>query len=93
MSASETDQRRFKSLHGFALTLIDQLVAQFAVERVEGYDLDPEWQSGERVRPSVCLTPHDAGAAPVTFHFSGFPGGRPLKLKPPHSWQDSESVS
>jgi hypothetical protein len=68
-----TDPERFAALHEFADKLLNRLEAEFAVERTEGYGLDPELESGELARPSVRLTPADADAAPILFNFYVFP--------------------
>lgn len=68
-----TNPERFAPLHEFADALLNRLEAEFAVERVEDYGLDPELKTLELARPSVRLTPEDADAAPVLFKFTVFP--------------------
>ena len=68
-----TNPERFAPLHEFADALLNRLEAEFAVERVEDYSLDPELKTLELARPSVRLTPEDADAAPVLFKFTVFP--------------------
>ena len=68
-----TNPERFAPLHEFADALLNRLEAEFAVERVEDYGLDPELKTLELARPSVRLTPEDADAAPVLFKFTTFP--------------------
>ena len=69
-----TNPERFRPLHGVALTLLEQLHASFNAERVEGYGLDSELESGALSRPSVRLIPDDPKAAPLTITFTTFPG-------------------
>jgi hypothetical protein len=69
-----TNPERFRPLHGVALTLLEQLHASFNAERVEGYGLDSELESGALARPSVRLIPDDPKAAPLTITFTTFPG-------------------
>ena len=68
-----TNPERFAYLHEFAGELLGRLEATYAVERTEGYGLDPELESGELAQPSVRLTPADADAAPIIFNFYVFP--------------------
>jgi hypothetical protein len=69
-----TNSERFRPLHDFALTLLAQLHASFAVDRMEGYGLDTELEVGGLVRPSVRLVPRDAKPAPLAVAFTTFPG-------------------
>ena len=69
-----TNPERFAYLHEFADELLNRLEAEFAVERVEDYGLDPELKTLELARPSVRLTPEDADAAPILFKFTALPG-------------------
>jgi Family of unknown function (DUF6226) len=69
-----TNPERFRPLHGVALTLLEQLHASFNAEKVEGYGLDSELESGALARPSVRLIPDDPKAAPLTITFTTFPG-------------------
>jgi Family of unknown function (DUF6226) len=71
-----TNPERFRPLHGFALTLLTQLVATFEVGQTEGYSLDNDLKVGDLARPSVRLVPHHSKAAPVTVSFTTFPGLR-----------------
>jgi hypothetical protein len=68
-----TNPGRFQPLHRSALAHLDRLQESFDVERVEGYDLDPELERVELARPSVRLTPADPGAAPIVVLFTAFP--------------------
>jgi hypothetical protein len=63
-------------LHGFALTLLDELHGSFEVERVEAYGLERELEDRVRglARPSIRLVPTDRRAAPLTVVFTVFPG-------------------
>ncbi|MDA1128514.1 MAG: DUF6226 family protein [Chloroflexi bacterium] len=71
-----TNPERFAPVPEFAGELLNRLEAEFAVERTEGYGLDPELESGELARPGVRLTPADADAAPIIIIFTAFPGLR-----------------
>ena len=66
---------RFAGLHAIADALISHLEGTYAIDVREDPALagdlllpDPD------VRRAVRLTPHHAGAAPLTFVFTGFPG-------------------
>jgi len=67
-----TNPERFQTLHRAALELVDRLVSEFEVERVDGTDLDPEgaelWPGSRATR----LMP--ATGAPLTITFTPFPG-------------------
>jgi len=71
-----TDPERFRPLHGFALTLLDELQGSFEVERVEAYGLERELEDRVRglARPTIRLVPADRRAAPLTVVFTAFPG-------------------
>jgi hypothetical protein len=58
-----TNPERFASLHPAALAQLQQLQEQFAVERVEGYDLAQDLTQVDLARPSVKLIPADSKAA------------------------------
>lgn len=64
---------RYSVLHGAATELIENLVEHFAVERVDGVDLDTRaavmWPGSRAVQ----LIPADAGAT-VVVTFTSFPG-------------------
>ena len=68
-----TNPERFAYLPEFAGALLDRLEAEYFVERVEDYGLDPEMETVELARPSVKLTPVDADAAPILLSFTAFP--------------------
>ncbi len=69
-----TNPERYAVLHDHALRLLRDLESRFDVERVEGYDIDPDLEPPEPARPTVRLEPIDPGAAPVTIAFTRFPG-------------------
>ena len=69
-----TNPERFLSLHEAALRLLERLEADFDVERMEGYDIDPELEQGKVARPTMKLAPSDPDAAPMIIVFSDFPG-------------------
>lgn len=71
-----TNAERFGPLHDVAFRLLDQLEATFAVERLEGYGLDPELENVNLVHPTVKLLPQDPQAAPMVVVFTAFPGLR-----------------
>ncbi|HEY8549522.1 MAG TPA: DUF6226 family protein [Vicinamibacterales bacterium] len=70
-----TNPERFSPLHRDALDLLDSLVREFDVERIERHGLDPFLEEGGVRRPSIRLAPPD-GAAPLVVAFTGFPGLR-----------------
>ena len=76
-----TNPERVRPLHDFALMLLAQLDASFAVDRIEGYGLDSELEVGDLARPSVRLVPRDSKAAPLAVAFTTFPG---LKVRAGH---------
>jgi hypothetical protein len=71
-----TNPERFRPLHDFALTLLAQLHASFAVDRIEGDGPDSELAIGDFARASLRLVPRDSTAAPLAVTFTTFPGLR-----------------
>lgn len=69
-----TNPARFQPLHEFATELLRQLEADFDVQRLEGYGLDPELENAELGQPTVRLTPLQSSAAPIVVAFTAFPG-------------------
>jgi hypothetical protein len=68
-----TNPERFEPLHQAALAHLQRLQEQFAVERVEGYELDQQFTPVELARSSVKLIPADSKAAPIAIAFTSFP--------------------
>lgn len=71
-----TNPERFRPLHGAALQLLSHLEATYAVNRLEGYQLDDELEKGDLALPTIKLVPQDLDAAPITVVFTAFPGLR-----------------
>ena len=69
-----TDPDRFQPLHDAATELLERLEREFAVERLEGPDVDDELGRKSLARPAIRLTPHDPQAAPIVVAFTEFPG-------------------
>ena len=66
---------RFAGLHAIADALISHLEGTYAIDVREDPALAGDLLlSHPDVRRAVRLTPHHAGAAPLTFVFTGFPG-------------------
>ena len=65
-----TNPERFQPLHDAATELLDRLEREFAVERLEGPDVDDELGRRSLARPAIRLAPHDPQAAPISgcFH-------------------------
>lgn len=70
-----TNPQRYRILYAVAEELLDQLVAQYDVERVEGgAALDEELARGVDVRRVVRLAPKAERGASLTVAVTGFPG-------------------
>ena len=70
-----TNPERFRPLHATMLEIIGRLENDYEVKRTVGYGLDEELESRlDLARPSIRLSPRDAGAAPIGVTFSTFPG-------------------
>ncbi len=69
-----TNPERFQPLHDAATELLDRLEREFAVERVEGHDVDDELGRESLARPPIRLVPHDPQAAPIVVAFTELPG-------------------
>ena len=69
-----TNPERFQPLHAAATELLDRLEREFAVERIEGHDVDDELGKESLARPLIRLVPHDPQAAPIVVAFTEFPG-------------------
>ena len=71
-----TNPERFRPLHDFALTLLEQLHTSFDADRVDGHGFGRDLEVGDLARPSVRLVPRDSKAAPLAVAFTTFPGLR-----------------
>jgi hypothetical protein len=72
-----SNPRRFALLHEVAAELLNRLVREFDVERVEAYGIDAALEHGYALSlPTVMLRPVDNAAAPLCVAFTGFPGLR-----------------
>jgi hypothetical protein len=69
-----TDPERFRPLHGAVLELASELRRRFVVEVHEGSALDCQFQDVGIERTGLRLVPASAGAAPLDFAFTSFPG-------------------
>ncbi|TFV95305.1 DUF6226 family protein [Leifsonia flava] len=69
-----SDPGRYRSLHAFALALLDDLEAEFEVSRDEGLELAGGMDTGVSVVRAIRLTPDMEGAASVTVCLTDFPG-------------------
>ncbi len=69
-----TNPERFLPLHTLALVLVDQLTADYDVERTQAFALPPDMRPFEHARPPVTLTPLASEAAPIAIGFTSFPG-------------------
>ncbi|MBC7788885.1 MAG: hypothetical protein H7Z74_02970 [Anaerolineae bacterium] len=69
-----TNPERFLPLHALALALVDQLTADYDVERTEAFALLPDMQPFEYSRPPVTLMPLASEAAPIAIAFTAYPG-------------------
>lgn len=69
-----TAAERFAVLHTWAEDLLHRLEARFAVQRLEGYGLDPQLERARPVRPTMRLVPSLKSAAPITVTFTRLPG-------------------
>jgi hypothetical protein len=67
-----TNPERYRPLHDAARDLLDELVADYEVERLEGVSVDEELASKHATERLVRLTP--AVGAPLTVSFTAFPG-------------------
>lgn len=72
--ARVTEPERFHGLHEFAVDLLGRLESTFDVEREEGYGLDDELETDDRVRPGIKLVPRSPDAAPMVVVVTAFPG-------------------
>lgn len=70
---SAQDPERFRVLVEVASRLIDELVAEYQVERIDGKDLDLEAATSWPSAPATRLVPA-GGGAPITWTFTPFPG-------------------
>ena len=69
-----TNPERFQPLHAAATKLLDRLERAFAVERLEGRDVEDELGRESLARPPIRLVPNDPQAAPIVVAFTEFPG-------------------
>jgi len=69
-----TDPERFAPLHDDARALIDELEAEFDVERVSVEEPVDRLSLASGARPTVMLRPLDPAAAPLFVTFTEFPG-------------------
>jgi hypothetical protein len=69
-----TNVERFKPLIPFAEHLLDGLEREFMVTRLEGDEVDKDFDIKGLFRPAVRLLPDDEEAAQLSIAFSSFPG-------------------
>ena len=69
-----TNPERYEPLHAAATKLLHRLEREFAIERLEGRDVDDEFGRNPSTRRLVRLVPDDSRAAPITVAFTDFPG-------------------
>jgi hypothetical protein len=79
MSASDeysrvTNAERFRPLQEAVLDIASELQRRYMVEVNEGSDLEDQFQNVGMDRTSLRLVPESAGAAPLEFVFTSFPG-------------------
>jgi hypothetical protein len=68
-----TNPERFAPLHPFALSHLQRLQEQFAVDRVEDYEPVRGLTQADLARATVKLIPSDSRAAPIVVAFTKFP--------------------
>jgi hypothetical protein len=69
-----TNSERFRPLHDAVLEIASELQRRYVIEVYEGSDLEHQFQNVRTDRTSLRLVPESAGAAPLDFVFTSFPG-------------------
>lgn len=69
-----TNSERFRPLQGAVVLLASELQRRYIVEVYEGSGLEDQFQNVGMDRTSLRLVPESAGAAPLEFVFTSFPG-------------------